>query len=454
MEERKDYKALADEIRQTATQNVPHSGSEHLPEDMRERPVVEFDNTPLEEAVGTHIDPENPPHDASSLVEAPVKPVHEGARSKKRRNALIGSAAAVSLIATVGVLGLMNRDSGSSKHEGNTEPTAGASQVPGQKSTEQGGSSAETPVSVTLDPSIDGSIQPLSGNQVNQIQNNQTWPNDIDKAVSASIDPADMNRFVYNGVFDDLLNQYPSWDELYTFYNKYYKFGGLVDTMTSNSVLASIYNNSIAATSQLYGQPQEFKGAGTADMIGKAPYVTMSEIHQAAQTQDFLSLYNKLAPIDRGADLLNAYINEVKAGNTDPNLANHIAEEAYIGKPTASRDDLVNTLTKFQADYQTDPKSALAEFNSYPTTRDEVMVLGVTRLATGANSTLTDDTFSPDNTALTAGFVYEKDTVTDQNGQKTSVVTVSLVAFPKAPVADGQEKAVQMVVIDSISNVE
>ena len=61
-----NYEDIARSIREAA-QKPPHSGMESVPEELRERPVREFDNTPLHQAAEVHFDPQNPPDDISNL---------------------------------------------------------------------------------------------------------------------------------------------------------------------------------------------------------------------------------------------------------------------------------------------------------------------------------------------------------------------------------------------------
>lgn len=151
------------EENQKTTTGIPHAGGENVPEDVRERPVVEY-STPLDEAYRQGLlntDPEQPfegfeaaaPQAGEKagfdLKSAQLRDSHTEApkKSKKLLYCLIGAGAAVAAAVGIG-MGV----SGSNKNEAPTEPTNPDATAPATPGETQAPTVAPTASEVTPSP--------------------------------------------------------------------------------------------------------------------------------------------------------------------------------------------------------------------------------------------------------------------------------------------------------------
>lgn len=460
------YEDLARQIREAGNatgEKQPHSGMESVPEDVREKPLQEFDNTPLERAFEEgKVDPANlpdhlgeiEPHDddEKTIAEHAAKRAAEARSQHKSRR---GLAALAGLVLTAGLGGglFSLHHGGHEQDQPSQDPAAAATPNPG----ENNGPTIGTPEvnnlnHVVIDPSIQPDVAPKSKNQIALMEQKGIWPNEVDKALAADIPTGDFAKVVEPDYMQTMLDKYPNWDGLYTFYKQYVQNpNGIAEVMGSHGVVNSIYNETYAATSQLYGTAQQFKNPKTKDLVGLAPVISQAQLRGMLQAGNMLGVWNTLLPADRVSNLDAAYLNELKAGNNDPALIDTITNGILINTATGDREDAATTIRdNYQTllqNYQQHPKAALEAYGNFNPGADasSVKVLSVVRSGVGMPTTLTDEGAA--DRAVTSAIVLVEST--SDTGDVSE--TLNLVTFVAAPTKDGANQNVEMVILDTTS---
>jgi hypothetical protein len=435
---------------------VPHSGGAHLPEDMREMPVNEFDNTTLPEAVEQgHIDTGvSSPADINlkpaetaaidqSLAARRDEPASSGEKSKRGRNIIIGSSAAALLLS--GVLYFANRggDHSSEATDPNTAPTPTATTGP-SPSQPSSSESATTPSSSVLDPSIKGDITPNTQPIVG--------PNflKLAKSVGDHVPYDSVNPLVDAAALQKL--KASNSPPIQTFLSKYVDSpDGMAQLLNGDTTgaaqLESIYNDTYAAESQLYGQPQLFQNPDNYKLVGQLPYATHQDIQQAVATHDATGLFKKLYNGHTTPTLAYAlFDNELTAGNTnvDPQK---LADLMLVNNQNL---DSTNPFSResLRASIMQVMQSHLAAYNknpdAYKSTADlfgpekvvDAKVVGVSRQIIGQATNITDNPYynsvkQPEITLM----AVQLTTTNPQLDQK--VPTEQLVVGALVPIPDG-----------------
>lgn len=324
-----DPQSIADAIR--GMSNRPdHSGNVPV-EQGGEHPVEKFDNTPLDEAVGTHIDPNEPPEDASTVALPPYEQaaidqstaVIRDNRTEstdqpnhRRRNIALGTVGLL-LVAGIGGGWLLGRGHDKPDATGpNQTPGTHAPQKPGQPNkpseNNQGKPSKNEQVTNSpLDARANTQMTPKTDNQFSLEVNDLPYRNPTNLALTADIPPSVMNATNNSGAFEQLLQQDPNNDLLYGIHERYTP-EGILEVLRNQNLLNAIYNQQ-AELAQLYGNPQSFRGPDTAKLIGPMPVVPTSMFQEAARTGDYRELWAKAFP---DVDVEKAFVGELQAGNT------------------------------------------------------------------------------------------------------------------------------------------
>lgn len=483
-----NYSELAEQIRNAGKQ--PHSGNVPV-EQGGERPVNEYPNTPLEEAVGTHIDPANPPEDLSTLElqphevasadqavtqrratlppatpppvaspETPSKQKHTG------RNVAIGTTLAAVLLGGVGYLGFgRGHDESHDATEPNTEPTASAPATPGNttspstetspSTTAEAGDAATTP----LDSSVDGSMKPLTDYQLEEQHQLLPKANIVDKTLAANIDPQYLQAATNNGLYDQLINSgadpNDNGDELRKFHDLYTP-DGIAKILGDQNLLDDIYNHQ-AEAARLYSQPQGFHSSETLKQLGKFPAVPVAMFKQAAESGDFSAIAKAAFPDSFGP----AFLGELQAGNTDPHLVDTFVKLATVGNESKGALQAQFEAANFEAaertqfqqifdSYQDDPKQAVADMSQSQATPklEKAKVLNFSEQQIGYDFNLDQPKIVDPNTQdlLAATTLYNEYSA---NGMKFG--TISVVAWVSAPVNGDRHQTVTPVLLDKIS---
>lgn len=505
-EPNKDYQQIADMVRRAGGQ---HSGNIPV-EQGGERPVHEYDNTPLDEAVGTHIDPEAQPDDLSTIelqphetaaidqssaARRPVLPPtpprppeapsdwssrYNGQPNHTKRNALVASGLAGTLaIAAISYFALR----GGSDHnptntsEGHLQPGVSAPAKPGKANNGNeklpGESVKKQPlITVTLDPSLAAHATRLTDNQLSLMEGTGR-PNAIDTQLAIDIPVSTLNALNREdvGIWDSLLNQFPNWDAAYSFH-KHWNEGITNDgnlpnnaTMSSFNLHNSIYNDNYVGALDLYGQPQQFRSPETAKLLGKAPVISLAELNKIAKNGgDSSKLWSQT--IGRQVNYEKALMSELEAGDTDPAIINRIVSFALVnnqslGSVGESRDQYKNTLSqdleKLYNSFMADPKKATADFNARKTPQliqQSAFMMDYHRLMAGypiendaGNSTSNEtNSLTLSNAVVLNIHIYQQ-----PDGKKIDQLDIYNVEFINAPTGSSTHDAIMPVIVDHIT---
>jgi hypothetical protein len=330
-QEQQDYSHLADEIRGVKPQEPEtagaHAGSEHVPEDIRERPVegvsvpidptIDPEDVPIPDSPA-HVDmlPEERTHERLVALQSSPEPAIEQPGKKSRRG-LIGGLAGIVAVATLGgVLYMTNKggDHSSEVTDPNSSPTptattSGPSQPESSEPTQ-----SESPSTNVLDPSI----KPIE-------QSGIVDPSTEFATLQDHVSYDSVNRLINPDAVNHLRNS--SNPEVQQFMQKY-----VPDTypnysmslLTANSDVVNELYDTVAWQSKFYGEPQNFKSSESYKDIGQLPYATHKDIEDAYFNGSSAELFQKLfnTRIEYGNNVL---LDELKAGNKSPALGRDLA---------------------------------------------------------------------------------------------------------------------------------
>lgn len=471
-EQPNNYEDLARQIREAGNatgEKSPHSGMESVPEDVRETPLRDFDNTPLERAVEEgKVDPDNlpdhlgevEPHqdDEITIAKHVAKKTAEAVPATKKSRRGIAAIAGTALAAVVGgglMLGL-NHGGSESDHR-TTEPSAAASPNPGKSEVTKAPEAKL--ITSPLDASVDSSIVPLTDNQLSVLEY-KNWPNNVERSLIANIDPSAVDNFILPGAMDNLVNRMPQWDGLYGVYQKY-NTRGLLEAMGNRNMMNTIYNRDFAGMAGQYGEPQNFASPDTANLIGAAPVVKISDIEKASKDADFAPIWKKIYPDNR--DYQKILLGELKAGNTDPALVDRLVTIAMLGNETQgnldspmdsqTRDEIESTyrdgLTNLYNEYLKDPKKAESDYNANQpgkVTTESVNVYDAVRQLPGEDVRAgTDATSTVSDFVVFRTYTVEGSPQGIDDGQYGEVSVISFVA---APTKEGKGQYAMPILLD------
>lgn len=492
---------LADMIRNAGGQ---HSGNIPV-EQGGERPVNEYDNTTLDEAVGTHIDPEVQPDDTSTIqlqphetaaidqstaARRPVLPptpprppettsdwasrYDDGRPNHTKRNAVVaGSLAGTLAIAAITYFALRgnNDHNPTDASEGHLQPGVSAPAKPGKATSGSGEQKLpgelvkkQPLVTVTLDPRISTNHTKLTDNQLQEIQNTGR-PDAIDKQLAADIPQKTLEAFLRDGGWSSLLDKYPNWDALYQFHDHWEQGSTNNDTMSSYSVIDGIYNDNYVLASQLYGQPQQFRNPQTAALLGKAPIIGVAELNKIAkQGGDSTEFWKQT--IGRQVDYERVLLSELDAGDTDPSVIDRIISYAVvdnhsIGAVGQSVDEYKNLLyqdleklyNRFMADPKKTEEEVLAQKPAQVTTQ-AAFLFDYHRQLAGYPQENDTATNAEGSMTITNGTLAAQSIIVQPDGKKVLQTTVSVVEFVSAPTSDTKHDYVMPVIVDQVSQTQ
>lgn len=501
-EPNQDYQQIADMIRHTGGQ---HSGNIPV-EQGGERPVNEYDNTPLGEAVGTHIDPHTqpddvsaiqlPPHETAEIDQTtaarrtvlPPRPPEPSTSSDwadrydqpkhNKRNGFVAAGVAGTLvIAAIAYFGLRGSNhEPANTAEGHQQPGASAPAKPGKSTSGDklpGESVKKQPlITVTLDPSLAAHATRLTDNQLSLMEGTGR-PNKIDEQLAIDIPVSTLNALNRDdtGLWNSLLGQFPNWDEAYSFHKHWNE--GITDsgdlpnnaTMSSFNLHNSIYNDNYVGALDLYGQPQQFRSPETAKLLGKAPVFSLAELNKIAKDGGDLSEFWSQT-IGRQVDYEKALMSELEAGDTDPAVVERIISFALVnnqslGSVGESRDEYKNALSqdleKLYNSFMADPKKATADFNARKTPlliQQSAFMMDYHRLMAGypiennaGNSTSNDtNSLTLSNAIVLNIHIYQQ-----PDGKKIDQLDIYNVELISAPTGSTTHDAVMPVIVDHIT---